>query len=98
MDVDTNIEKEPDGGGTIGINQRELYIVVRTAVKDALMDVLGTVLLLGFALLFVSIGAQRLFDASSTGGSALGGSIVILGFVLAGAALDLIPSIRALTQ
>lgn len=98
MDVDNSNEKKPDGGRTIGINQRELYIVVRTAVKDALMDVLGTVFLLGFALLFVSIGAQRIFDASSTTGSALGGSIVILGFVLAGAALDLIPSIRELTQ
>lgn len=84
-------ERETDGGVDVRIDQTELYDVVHAAVRDALLDILGTVLLLGFALLFVAMGVQVLFIASSMGGATVGVGIFLLGFVLAAAALDIRP-------
>ncbi|SIR97831.1 hypothetical protein [Natronorubrum thiooxidans] len=91
--TDSDPEPKTDGGATVGFDQDELYTTVRTAVKDALLDILGTVSLLGFALLFVAVGAQALFTTSSTTGTVLGGGAIALGFVIAATALELLPSV-----
>jgi hypothetical protein len=86
---DRRVAAEDDS--TAGLGREELYTVVHTAVRDALLDVLGTVALLGFALLSVGIGGRSLFVASSTVGTVFGASVLVFGFVIAAVALDFIP-------
>ncbi|WEL27382.1 putative membrane protein (plasmid) [Haloferax volcanii] len=52
-----------DGGDLSdpGFDKAALYTVVRDAVKDALLDVIGTVLLLGIAFVLVIAGIGRIF-------------------------------------
>lgn len=99
MDSDTETEAraEPatDGGATVDVDPEELYAVVRVAVKDALFDALGSVLLLGLALLFVAAGVRGLLSASSTVESAFGVVFVGLGVTIAAVAFDLVPPFRA---
>lgn len=49
---------ETDGSDSFdpGFDEAALYTVVRDAVKDALLDVIGTVLLLGIAFVLVIAG------------------------------------------
>ncbi|WP_293027159.1 hypothetical protein [Natronococcus sp.] len=83
-----------DGGTSLEADREELYAVVRAAVRDALLDVVGTVALLGFALLFVATGVRGLLEAAGTAGAAVSLVLVALGVVIAVVALDLVPSIR----
>lgn len=85
-----------DGGYDAGLDEDELYLVVRTAVKDAMLDVIGTLVLLGFALGLVWIGGMLAVDGDSAGFVVAGGAFVALGAVLAALALELIPPIRNL--
>lgn len=85
---------ETDGGTLDEVEREELYAVVRAAVKDAMLDVVGTVALLGFALLFVATGVRGLLEAAGTTGAVVSLALVALGFVIAAVALDLAPSIR----
>ena len=85
---------ETDGGTADEVDREELYAVVRAAVKDALLDVAGTVALLGLALLFVATGARGLLEAAGTTGAVVGLALVALGFVIAAVGLGLVPSIR----
>jgi hypothetical protein len=85
---------ETDGGTLDEVEREELYAVVRAAVKDALLDVAGTVALLGLALLFVATGARGLLEAAGTTGAVVSLALVGLGFASAAVALDLVPSIR----
>lgn len=85
---------KPDGGTATEADHEELYAVVRAAVKDALLDVVGTVALLGFALLFVATGVRGLLEAAGTTGAVASLALVGLGVVVAAVALDLVPSIR----
>jgi hypothetical protein len=85
---------ETDGGTLDEVEREELYAVVRAAVKDALLDVAGTVALLGLALLFVATGARGLLEAAGTTGAVVSLALVGLGFAIAAVALDLVPSIR----
>ena len=94
MTTGDETEAKFDGGTVDGLEQAELYTVVRSAVRDALMDILGTVALLGFALLFVAVGGQAAISGSTTTTIALGAGAVVVGFAIAAAALDLVPPFR----
>jgi hypothetical protein len=71
-----------------------LYTVVRDAVKDALLDVIGTVLLVGIAFVLVIAGAQAVVSALSFGTVAVGVGVAAVGVYLAAATLEIIPPIR----
>ena len=91
------MERDSSGrtdGGLEAVPREELYEIVHAAVKDAMLDVLGTVALLGFGLVFVAVGGQFLLESSSQVGTALGGLFAGLGFLIGAAALDLVPPFR----
>lgn len=79
-------------GSDPGFDEEALYLVVRKAVKDALIDVIGTVACLGFALLFVWAGAQIVLS-QGVSGAALGTGVplILLGFYGAAVALEVVP-------
>ena len=85
---------ESDGGIPSGIDQAALYGVIHAAVKDALLDVIGTLLLVGIAFVLVIAGAQALLSSTSTLGIVVGLGIVVVGLYLAAATLEIIPPIR----
>ena len=68
--------------------------MVRDAVKDALLDVIGTVLLLGIAFVLVIAGIQAVFSSISLETVAIGIGVVAVGVYLAAATLEIIPPIR----
>lgn len=88
-----------DGGATAGMDEAVLYTVVRKAVEDAILGVIGTVLLVGIAFVIAYVGLLGvLASAGSTGGGltgvAVGVVLIAIGLYLAGATLELIPPIR----
>lgn len=86
--------EQTDGGVLVEVTDDELYTVVRTAVRDAMLDVLGTVFLLVVALASLGIGSQfLLFEQSITGG-VVGLAVIVFGVTVAAFALDVIPAIR----
>lgn len=87
---------DTDGGESFapGFDEATLYRVVRDAVKDALLDVIGTVLLLGIAFVLVIAGIQAVFSSISLGAVAIGIGVVAAGVYLAAATLEIIPPIR----
>jgi hypothetical protein len=85
-----------DGGTAAGFDGGTLYTVIQAAVKDALLDVVGTLLLVGIAFVIVVAGGQALLRSASLVGTAGSLGLVALGVYIAAAALELIPSIRDL--
>jgi len=69
-------------GGHPGIDEDELYAVVHDAVEDAILGVVGTLLLLavGFVLFLSGVGA--LFDTESTAALGLGLTPALVGLGL----------------
>jgi hypothetical protein len=93
---DANSDQHPlegDGGVAPGIDEAALFRLIRDAVKDALLDVIGTLLLLGLALVLVSAGVQLAISLSQLG-IVVGGALVAVGLYLAAATLEIIPPIR----
>jgi hypothetical protein len=84
-------DPKSDGGVAVETSRDELYSVVRRAVRDAMLDVVGTVFLLGIALLFVAIGGQIVLGAASNTARGIGATVVVLGLVLGFAAVDYVP-------
>lgn len=82
-----------DGGADLGFDPDALYRVVHAAVKDALLDVIGTVLLLGVALVLVATGGQLLLWSLSGAAAVAGAVLIVLGCYVAATALDLLPPI-----
>jgi hypothetical protein len=82
---------EPDTKQTVDIDEQALYKVVRSAVEDAILGVLGTILLLGIAVFLVWAGGALLISEASPVGLGLG--VVFLGFglYLGAATLGLVP-------
>lgn len=76
-----------------GFDEAALYRVVHAAVKDALLDVIGTLLLVGIAFVLVVAGGQALFAATSTLGIVVGLGFVVTGLYLAATSLELIPPV-----
>jgi len=96
MVPDSNRPQETDGGEPFdpGFDEAALYTVVRDAVKDALLDVIGTVLLVGIAFVLVIAGVQAVFSSISLGTAAVGFGVAVVGVYLAAATLEIIPPIR----
>jgi hypothetical protein len=88
--------KDTDGGEPFdpGFDEAALYTVIRDAVKDALLDVIGTVLLLGIAFILVIAGIQAVFSSISLKTVAIGIGVIAVGVYLAAATLEIIPPIR----
>lgn len=91
---DTPARLESDGGTAPGFDEARLYTVVRAAVKDALLDVIGTLLLLGVAFVLVVAGVGGLFRASAPAQAVVGAVVLAIGVYLAAATLELVPPVR----
>jgi hypothetical protein len=75
------------------LDEQAVYRAVRYAVEDAILAVLGTLLLLGVALVLVAAGAQVATRGTPTG-LAIGGALVLYGVYIAAVTLEVIPSVR----
>ena len=76
----------------------ELYIVVRKAMEDAILNVIGTLLLVGLSLVLVWFGMVVATSSYNTSPViALGGAFVVLvGIYQAASVLGIIPSMTDL--
>lgn len=90
-EAETDGDARADGGVAVDLDRDELYAVVREALRDAILDVLGTVSLLAIALVFVFVGARGVVVGSST---TIGVAFVVGGVLLAAAALEFVPPFR----
>ena len=90
------VPSSTDGGEppAPGFDETALYAVVRDAVKDALLDVIGTLLLVGIAFVLVIAGIQAVFSSVSFGTVAIGIGVTAVGVYLAAATLEIIPPTR----
>ena len=80
-----------------GFDEQALYRVVRSAVEDAILGVLGTLLLLAIAAFFLWVGGTMLVTAatsSSVLNLGFGLVFLIFGLYLGAATLDLVPPLR----
>lgn len=80
--------------GSEGVDEVVLYGVVRKAVEDAILSVIGTLLLLGVAFVLVLVGFSTAARLETAMGVGLGAVAVLLGAYLAASTLELIPPIR----
>jgi hypothetical protein len=85
---------ESDGGTGPGFDEAALYGVIHAAVKDALLDVIGTLLLVGIAFVLVLVGGQAIVSSGTTTGIVAGIGFVTVGVYLAAASLEIVPPIR----
>lgn len=84
-------DTENDSAQSTKPSQEEHYTVDQLAVRDGILDAIGTISLLGFSLLFLFIGVRGLFIGSSTVFSSL---FVVAACLMAAAAFNLIPPFR----
>lgn len=82
------------GGASSALNEEMLYRVVRKAVKDALLDVIGTVLLVGVAFVLAVAGSQAMIWSTSILETVISSILLLVGLYIAAATLELIPPIR----
>ncbi|WP_254841040.1 hypothetical protein [Natronomonas marina] len=73
-----------------GLTKTELYAVVKRAVKDAILEVLGTVARLGLSLFLIGVGGGGAIVASSPLEIAVSAVLFVLGLVNAAVVLDVI--------
>ena len=78
------------------MDEGALYVVVRRAVEDAVLGVIGTLLLVGVALVLVWVGGAMAVNAGSSQpvATVAGVAIVLVGLYIAAASLEVIPPIR----
>ena len=100
MDPNSNSstgDVETDGGDG-SIDSGELYVVVRKAVEDAILGVIGTLLLVGVSIVLIWFGtlvAASAYDSSPV--VALAGIFMMLvGIYQAASALGIIPHVTDL--
>lgn len=77
-----------------GLSEEELYVVIREAVEDAMLGVIGTLLLVGIAFVLVYTGGALLVGGGTPESLVLGFVGVAVGFYVAASALKVIPPIR----
>ncbi|MDX1748647.1 MAG: hypothetical protein R3324_22165 [Halobacteriales archaeon] len=75
-------------------DEAALYTVVRAAVEDALLDVIGTLLLVGIAFVLVLAGGQAVVASDSIVATLLGVAVAGFGLYLAAATLEIVPPVR----
>ncbi|MFC4549190.1 MULTISPECIES: hypothetical protein [Halorussus] len=83
-----------DGGATAEFDEAALYGVVREAVEDAILGVIGTLLLVGVSLAVTWGGATVLMRATNLLGMALGAGVALFGLYLGAVILELVPPVR----
>lgn len=86
---------DSDDGGGNGFDEAALYRVIHAAVKDALLDVIGTLLLVGIAFVVVVVGGRVLLSSATPLSIVAGVGLVVWGLYLAAATLEIIPPVRA---
>jgi hypothetical protein len=87
----------PDGGESPpgpGFDEAALHAVVRDAVEDAILGVIGTVLLVGVAAVLVVAGVQIATLTPSPAGAVVGVAVAVGGLYLAAATLGVVPPVR----
>ncbi|QLH76749.1 hypothetical protein HZS55_05275 [Halosimplex rubrum] len=71
-----------DGGVSAGLDDDELYEVVHDAVEDAILGVVGTLLLLGIGFVSLVSGVTAVVDATSTASFGIGLAVLAAGLVI----------------
>ena len=91
-------EETPAPTGTDSLDPGDLYVVIRKAVEDAILNVIGTLFLVGLALVLVWFGGLVAVSASDTSPlmAAGGGFVVLVGLYLTASELGVIPSLSDL--
>lgn len=89
-------DEDPADPPEVRIDEGALYLVVRTAVEDAVLGVVGTLLLVGVALVLVWVGGAIVVSGGlgQPLATLLGLAIAAVGLYFAAATLELIPPIR----
>lgn len=93
---------ETDGGTATTrpatIDEGALYVVIRKAVEDAILGVIGTLLLVGLAFVLIWFGIMVTASAFNSNRIAAAGGVFValFGFYMALSALDMVPSIGKL--
>jgi len=77
-----------------GFDEAALFTVIRAAVKDALLDVIGTLLLVGVAFVLLVVGAGAATEANSLVELAASLAVAGFGLYLAATALEILPPAR----
>lgn len=87
--------REPDAGDStpVEFDETSLYVVVRAAVEDALLDVIGTLLLVGIAFVLVLAGLRAVVESGSAAETVFGLAVAVVGVYLAAASLEVVPGI-----
>ncbi|WP_243700384.1 hypothetical protein [Halorussus pelagicus] len=85
---------ETDGGRDVGFDEAALYGVVRTAVEDAILGVIGTLLLVGVALVITWTGILLATQSVSAAATGFGVVAVAFGLYLGAATLGVVPPAR----
>lgn len=80
------------------MDEGTLYLVVRRAVEDAILNVIGTLLLVGVALLMIWVGAMVAVRTPSTGGLVAGTIAILIGLYIGGSTLGVLPSLLGLLR
>ncbi|WP_436929446.1 hypothetical protein [Halosimplex halobium] len=68
-----------DGGSAADIDEERLYEIVHDAVEDAILGVVGTLLLLGVGVVLLSSGVTAVLGATSPAMSGLGVVVFLFG-------------------
>ena len=89
--------EEVDGGGT-DMAPGDHYVVVRKAMEDAILSVIGTLLLVGLSLVLIWFGMMVAVSAYDTSPlmALAGGFVVLVGLYQAASALGIIPPVTDL--
>lgn len=82
-----------DGRPSSELDEQAVYRAVRYAVEDAILAVLGTLLLLGVAFVLLVAGAQIATQGTPTT-LAVGILLGLYALYIAAATLDVVPSVR----
>ena len=95
--TDASHDDEPAEPIEVTVDEGALYVVVRKAVEDAVLGVIGTLLLVGLALVLIWIGGAMALGSGREMGPVpilLGTAIALVGLYVAAATLEVIPPIR----
>lgn len=89
-------DDEPVEPVEVTVDEGALYVVVRRAVEDAVLGVVGTLLLVGVALVLVWVGGAMAVNAGGRQpvATVAGLGIALVGVYIAAASLEVIPPIR----
>ncbi|MFH5800407.1 hypothetical protein [Haladaptatus sp. CMAA 1911] len=85
-----------DSSETVTVNEleeQELYELVYRAVEDAILGMVGTLLLVGVAVVLVWTGIIIALSRTSLAGLVAGIAAIVFGLYLGLATLEIIPSV-----